>query len=212
MGDWEHGDPFPLPRPDNRSHALRLSPAFASAAPSHRRRVSSAVVTLNQLVAARAGPNSNLARSSFPRAASATNFQRRILDSLLRRIRAYGEPSESLRPVAAFAELLAAKGLYALEPQNLARFELSHLRVAKEDVVPKRASLLLPRLDAAYLERFDRFIERPASLVAAIRESGDLPLPYMDLVLAGTAPFATTCFACCSVCGSSVRTCRSRRP
>ena len=67
---------------------------------------------------------------------------------MLTRIRQYGPPPADLSPEQAFSELVASKGLYSLEPQNLAAYDLGKLRVAKGDVVPKRVRTLLRRDDA----------------------------------------------------------------
>ena len=130
-----HGDVFPLPPPAGRRHGQALAPAFASCSDEELRQVRVAVHSLNRLVALRPDEFSN-ASSSQPR--MATNQQRKVLCSILARIRLYGGPPASYSPEAAFSDLVSSKGLYSLEPQNLASFDISKLRVAKGDVVPKR--------------------------------------------------------------------------
>ena len=183
-GEWEHGDPFPVPCPRDLSLSWRLTPRLSSATFGVKRRVVGVVRELNLLVNARASSNSQLARASLPSRFRATNLQRSIVDSICRRVEAYQEPPAGLTPLAAFRELLETKGFYSLEPKHLATYQKDKLRVAKGDVVPKPARLLVPPHAAVYLDRFDTFIEKTAAEISDLDQSGALPEPYWDPVLA----------------------------
>ena len=177
-----HGDIFPLPPPAGPKHANLLSPAFSNCSPEELRQVRVAANSLNRLVAP-SGLEFDNARLPCERRAS--NLQRKVLSGMLSRIRLYEQAPVGYTPEQAFSDLVASKGLYSLEPQNLAAFDLGKLRVAKGDVVPKRVSRLLRRDDAIMVERHQAFIERSAAEVAELESSGVLPEPYWDQVLAG---------------------------
>ena len=176
-----HGDIFPLPSPAGPKHASLLSPAFNNCSSEELRQVRVAANSLNRLVAPRV---SKFDDARLPCERRASNLQRRVLSSMLSQIRLYEQAPAGLTPERAFSELVASKGLYSLEPQNLAAFDLGKLRVAKGDVVPKRVSRLLRRDDAIMVERHHAFIERSATEVAELESSGTLPEPYWDPTLA----------------------------
>ena len=75
--------------------------------------------------------------------------------------------------------------MYCLEPENLASYDIEKLRVAKGDVIPKRADSVLPSTEAAYIHRHHTFIERSAREVSELEAGGELPVPYWDPSLAG---------------------------
>ena len=178
-----HSDVFPLPVPSRPGFAAHLAAALGSATTSQLRRVSAACSSLNGISAATVG--STISHARHPRqSTSASNLQRRCLDGILRRVRSAGEPPAELTEREAFSALLAATGLYCLEPQNVATYDVDKLRVANGDVVPKRAVGLLPSREAAYIRRHDLFIEKSAAAVLSLEAGDSLPQPYWDPVLA----------------------------
>ena len=139
-----HGDVFPLPPPAGARHAKFLSPSLSTCSPVELRQVRVAALSLNRLADP---PGRELSDAREPCGGTATNLQRRVLSGMLSRIQLYGPPPKDISTEKAFSELVASKGLYSLEPQNLASYDVRKLRVAKGDVVLKRVARLLRRDD-----------------------------------------------------------------
>ena len=74
-----------------------------------------------------------------------------IIDSLVERIWRYGGRPDNLTPLVAHQAVCKAKDLYMQEPQNLAPYRLDLLKVTRGRVQPRKASSLLPRLQAQQL-------------------------------------------------------------
>ena len=77
--------------------------------------------------------------------------------------------------------MVSSKDLYAQEPNNLAPFSISRLRVLKGDAAPKPAVGLLPECAADFLRHFQTLIEMP---VDEMNLQLQLPCPYWRPVLA----------------------------
>ena len=78
--------------------------------------------------------------------------QTAIIESLVERIWRYGDRPDSLTPLVAHQMVCKAKDLYMQEPQNLAPYRLDLLKVTRGRVQPRKASTLLPRLQAEQLD------------------------------------------------------------
>jgi hypothetical protein len=167
-GQWEHGDPFPLPGPG------------ASDVPDLQRqqRVRDAIAGLNQLAAAKA--NSQFSRTKAAHGCRATGMQQRMIDSVVRRIDALGDPPGELTPAGALSDMLASRDLYSQEPANLAVYDSAKLRVTKGDVHPKDARDLLPPEARGMLSRFEAHIELGREELAERLEGCVVPSPYWD--------------------------------
>ncbi|CAK0849661.1 unnamed protein product, partial [Prorocentrum cordatum] len=115
--------------------------------------------------------------------------QRSVLESVQERIDFYGDPSsEAVDGERSLREILRSTDQYELEPQHLASYGVSRLRVCKGDINPVPATDLLPAEAAGFLRHFQSQIELSEPEIAErVREAGGMPEPYWDPRLRGDA-------------------------
>jgi len=180
---WEHAEPFPLPLPAidprplgcARFHVQRWGRRSV-----RQRRVVEAIRGLKFLAACNTHSEFGLTKRSYPEGKRAAAMQTNMVASIQRRVDAYGAPPPDLNPELALAELLSSTDFYNHEPQNLAKFDIQKLRVAKGDVVPKDMARLVRPEVAALLRDFKSSIELGADELAAKLEQNPFPKPYWD--------------------------------
>ena len=80
-------------------------------------------------------------------------------------------------------ELLATRDLYGQTPRNLASYDVNKLKIAKGNLIPRRAAHHVSTLASAYLKHSETSIERSSDEIQALASSGKLPTPYWDPVL-----------------------------
>ena len=103
-----HGDPFPLPVDFLHERAL---------SPGRLRRCVGALTAMNHLAAATDNSRRGQGHDASPLAGRRpTRVQQWMLDSVVRRVTAYGAPPPDLSEEDSLAELLEARDLYSIEP------------------------------------------------------------------------------------------------
>ncbi|CAK0809347.1 unnamed protein product, partial [Prorocentrum cordatum] len=154
-----------------------------------QRRVSEAVDMLNYLAASRVNSGCDKARRVRPYGGAPTAVQRSVLESVQERIDFYGNPSsEAVDGERSLREILRSTDQYELEPQHLASYDVSRLRVRKGDINPVPVTDLLPAEAAGFLRHFQSQIELSEPEIAErVREAGGMPEPYWDPRLRGDA-------------------------
>ena len=168
--------PLPVPHVDSAWWRVSLPPPVWSN--SELWRLRNCLHGLNALYSA------HPARALAHRAATRSRIscaQRAVIQRVATRIRVYGDPPPDFEPESCLRQLLLSKDLYSQEPQNLAPYSESKLRVLKGDSFPKDAVPLLPPQAGALLQNFRVSIERPWDQVP---DDLVLPEPYWDPVLA----------------------------
>ncbi|CAK0825870.1 unnamed protein product [Prorocentrum cordatum] len=115
--------------------------------------------------------------------------QRSVLESVQERIDFYGNPSsEAVDGERSLREILRSTDQYELEPQHLASYDVTRLRVCKGDINPAPVTDLLPAEAACFLRHFQSQIELSEPEIAErVREAGGMPEPYWDPRLRGDA-------------------------
>ena len=73
--------------------------------------------------------------------------------------------------------------MYSLESCAVAPYDISLLKVAKTETVPKPATQLLPPLEASYIEKPEQFIVRSPAEVQRWLEDNPTFQPYWDETL-----------------------------
>ena len=108
-------------------------------------------LTVNRLACASAeeDPIGHVTPGRTPASAS----QSECLASFSAKVRRAGLPPIDLSPSAALQELLRAKDLYSQEPQHLASFDASKLKILDAPAQPRDAKLLLPASEWGVLQR-----------------------------------------------------------
>ena len=103
--------------------------------------------------------------------------QHEFLASVSARVRRAGQPPLDLSPSAALSELLQAKDLYSQEPQHLATYDPSLLKIFSAPAQPREARTILPAAESAILSS-------PGSLalsseeLKALSSRHEMPRPY----------------------------------
>ena len=178
MWDAPQKDLLPLPVPHADSDWWRQSlppPAWSN---SELWRLRNCLHGINALYSARA------TQALAPRSAvrgRISSAQRSAIRSVATRMRIYGSQPSEFEPEECLRQLLQSKDLYSQEPQNIASYCFSKLKVLKGHSVPKDACALLPPEAAGVLNNFHVTIERPLDEVPP---DVSLPKPYWDPILA----------------------------
>jgi len=180
-GERRHGEVFPLPRPGEAvlpdlSGAPHYCRQRWNRRMEQRGRVQESACALNWLAAAAAQPHSLPSHSFGHRAPTA--IQSKVLFDLSRRVAAHGRRPDGLNGKRALQELLATQDLYGQDPQHLARYDLSRLKVARGSVSPKPAQSLLPGSALHYIQHFESLIERDAISLQDVMADPSFPQPY----------------------------------
>ena len=115
-----------------------------------------------------------------------TLAQRSILDGMRDRIAAYGAPPVDLSGQQALHSLLKSDDSYVLGAKNLAPYQPDLLKVAKSNVLPKKATELLPPDTSKFLLHPDKFIIRSDSEMSEWRSRHPSFRPYWGPTLAGS--------------------------
>ena len=205
-GQRRHGGLFPLPyaqflpgldeaeestRRDVESPALTPHPPPPPGYARQRRRrrnlrigrVNVMVDCLNRLscAAAEPGPVGHVEASRAPPTAP----QSEALATVCARVRRAGPCPDDLSPQKALQELLKSKDLYSQEPQHLAEYDPSRLKILRTIAQPLPANTLLPPEEAAVFEGAEcpRFGRR--AVAAALHHS-----QYAEALLGPVAPQA----------------------
>ena len=178
MWDAPQKDLLPLPVPHVDSAWWRVSLPSPACSNSELWRLRNCLHGLSALYSAH--PARALAHRSATRHRISC-AQRAVIQRVATRIRVYGDPPPDFEPEFCLRQLLFSKDLYSQEPQNLAPYCESKLRVLKGDSFPKEAVPLLPPQAGALLQNFRVSIGRPWDQVP---DDLVLPKPYWDPVLA----------------------------
>ncbi|CAK0874268.1 unnamed protein product [Prorocentrum cordatum] len=191
-GQWLHNDPFPLPVAEVEARPVGAPRSTARrwrVRSERQRRVSEAVEMLNYLAAPRVNSGCDKARSVRPHGGAPTAVQRSVLESVQEWVGFFGgPPCEAVDGERSLREILLPTDQYELEPQHLASYDVTRLRVCKGDIRPVPVAELLPAEAAVFLRHFRSQIELTASEAAdRIQQAGGLPEPSWDPVLRGDA-------------------------
>eukprot|EP00959_Pyramimonas_sp_CCMP1952_P145786 3052289-Pyramimonas_sp.AAC.1 len=115
---------------------------------------------LNYLAASRVNSGCDKARRVRPCGGPPTAVQRSVLESVQERIDFYGNPSsEAVDGERSLREIPRSTDQYELEPQHLASYDVTRLRVCKGDINPVPVTDLLPAEAAGFLKHFQSQIE-----------------------------------------------------
>ena len=194
IGGDRDRDPFPLPVPKagfrSMQHASDRRGCRSRAEVGKDIRVAEAARSLKALssASAAAARHDTWQVHSHSKTGSGhgpTLAQRSILDGMRDRIEAYGAPPEDLSGQQALHSLLKSDDSYVLGAKNLAPYQPDLLKVAKSDVLPKKATELLPLDTSKFLLHPDKFIIRSDSEMSEWRSCHPSFRPYWDPTLAG---------------------------
>ena len=147
-------------------------------------RIAESIRSLNSLSCSTA---TNTRRASFPfgqqTKASSTSTQNSCLSRISGLVRGGGTCPTGLTPKLAFEEVIKSKDMYSLESCAVAPYDISLLKVAKTDTVPKPATRLLPPVEANYIDNPEQFIVRtPEEIDRWVMENPNFQ-PYWDETL-----------------------------
>ena len=101
-----------------------------------------------------------------------TRVQQWVLDSIVRRVSAYGAQPLDLSEEDSLAELLEARDLYSIEPKNIAAYDFDKVKILHRRIRPRPVRDYLPPHARGYYDHFRDLIERDQSEMEADRESG----------------------------------------
>ena len=178
-----HGEPYPLPRAPVKDRPGPGAPQYANQRwrrwKERQERVNGAIFSLNQLAAATANSGA-LLPGHFDSEQRPTAAQKSILARVDSAVSQVGRQPNDLTESLAFNELMKCRDLYSMEPQNLAAFDLSKLKVAKGSVRPRDAKLLLPPEAAGYLRHSDTKMLLNTEEMEEARKLESFPKPYWD--------------------------------
>ena len=143
-------------------------------------RVNTLVDCVNRLACAPAseGPIGHVAPARTP----ASPSQDECLASFSAKVRRAGQPPPDLSPSAALAELLQAKDLYSQEPQHLASYDPSLLKILSASAQPREAKSLLPAAEAAIIAQ-PSALALDSEALESLLSRHEMPRPYWDPVL-----------------------------
>ena len=158
-----HGDPFPLPRLGQPRRSEPLT-----------QRVDAALRSLNQLSSAVFQPTKPSPTMPL------THVQKWMMQSVARRVSAYGPRPDQLSEEQALREMRERANLYEQEDKNVVLADLDRIKILQRKLSPLPASELASPEARFFLDSFDVMIERSTEELEALRRSSDLVEPYWD--------------------------------
>ncbi|CAE7263778.1 unnamed protein product [Symbiodinium sp. CCMP2592] len=164
--DRKHGEPFPLPRL-SKWRSVGSDPVQAL-----KRRVDGAFKVLNDLASA----PFDTAPCSLP----LTQSQTWMMNDVMRRVAAFGEPPPGIDEETAIRDLAAKANLYMEEAAHLADCDMDKIKVLhrRRPVLPAHG--LLPPHARVYLDHFAELIEKSPGELEMEAETSDPIEPYWD--------------------------------
>ncbi|CAK0872939.1 unnamed protein product, partial [Prorocentrum cordatum] len=147
-GQWLHNDPFPLPVAEVEARPMgapRSTMRRWRVRSERQRRASEAIEMLNYLAASRVNSGCDKARRVRPHGGAPAAVQRSALESVQERVGFFGGPlCEAVGGERSLREVLRSTDQYELDPQHLASYDVTRLRVCKGDIRPVPVAELLP--------------------------------------------------------------------
>ena len=143
-------------------------------------RVNTQVDALNRLACATStfGPIGHV-EPSFVQASAA---QSECLSGMMAKNRRAGRPPVDLSPSSALKELLQAKDLYSQEPQHLASYDPSRLKILQARARPREAITLLPTEEGLILGK-PNLLALGSEELEELSQRSSMPVPYWDPAL-----------------------------
>lgn len=173
-GPWAayraHGDPFPLPPSWIESQAEASGLAFP-------RRGFWSATSLNNLVMH--GSNSDF--DSILQGLPPNRPQLRAAKHIINCLDAAGQPPDGMTEDSALLDVGGSNYLYTEEPQNLAPFSFSKVKVLRSKLQPQPLEQVLPPSAKSLLDRATTMIERSADDIS--KHGVESFVPYWDPTL-----------------------------
>ena len=143
-----------------------------------------ALRSLNHLAAASENSGHAQGHDRLPRAGLApTAVQRWMVDSVQRRVEAYGDCPADLTEESSLREILEVRDLYSFEPKNIAKYDFDKVKILHREVSVRPIRGELPPSAAGYITHYRDLIERNEAEIEKDRDEGRVATPHWDLRL-----------------------------